>query len=438
MTREIVIMSQSKPRAWRIVLVALFLLLAIIALVGASISTGPSDVTVGDAYSSILRKPFPDHFESKYIFTWNDVPGSDGERLLHYLMDEYGIGGTGGAGISKSGDGRTITIADGKNSATITLDGRDSENAELKIAGGRSVSLKIREKNGEIGIHESTWLADVCVWNLILPRIFLAILAGIALGLAGGIMQWALKNPLASPYTLGISSVAACGASFAVIFGFGHVGGKFGIIGVAFIFTLIATAIILYTSSRGWVTPKRVALIGITIVLIDYSGAMIALFRQFGAAENVKEVTFFLIGNLNLVSWDVLAYMADILVFCVILLLLLLFIPSLFDVADKRIRTSAMVVASLLVATTVCFTGLIGFIGLLAPHICRLAIGDDHRFVIPVSGLVGVILLLGSDLVARTVISPLVMPVGKVTVVMGVPFLVYHLLRKGTRKVGSA
>jgi len=335
-------MSQSKPPTGGIALFVLFLLLTIVALVGVSVTTGPFDL---NAYSVIMHKFFPDHYEP----------------------------------------------------------------------------------NG---------LAEVVVWNLRLPRILLAILAGISLGLAGGI-QWALKNPLASPYTLGISHIVACGTSFTIIFGFGHIGGKFAITGIAFIFALIATAIILYISSHGWATPKRVALMGITIVLIDYSGAMIALFRQFGESENVKEAIFQTVGDLNRASWDVLAHMADILVFCVILLILLIYLAPLFGVADKRIRTSAMVVASPLVATTVCFTGTIGFIGLLAPHICRPVIGDDHRFVILVSGLVGAILLLGSDLVARTVISPVIIPVGWVTAVIGVPFLVYHLLRKGRRAVGS-
>ena len=339
-------MSHSKPPTGRIALFVLFLLLTIVALVGVSVSTGAADLTVGDAYSAILHRFFPDQYES-------------------------------------------------------------------------------------------SWLAEVVVWNLRLPRTILAILAGISLGLAGGIMQWALKNPLASPYTLGISHIVACGTSFTIIFGFGDIGGKFAITGVAFIFTLIATAIILYISSHGWATPKRVALMGITLASIDYSGAMIALFRQFGESENVKEAIFRIVGDLNRVSWDVLAYMADILVFCVILLILLIYLAPLFGVADKRIRTSAMVVASPLVATTVCFTGTIGFIGLLAPHICRPVIGDDHRFVILVSGLVGAILLLGLDLVARTVISPVIIPVGGVTTVIGVPFLVYHLLRKGRRAVGS-
>jgi iron complex transport system permease protein len=334
-------MPQSKPSTRRVVLFVLFLLLTIVALVGVSVSTGPLDLTVGDAYSAILHKFFPDRYEPNC-------------------------------------------------------------------------------------------LVEVVVWNLRLPRILLAILAGISLGTAGAIMQWALKNPLASPYTLGISSMVACGTSFAIIIGFGDIGGKFAIIGVAFIFTLIATAIILYISSRRWATPKRVVLLG--IVMIVLSGAMTAQFCQFGTAENVKEAAFWTVGDLR-ASWDGLAYMVGTIVLCAIFLILLIYMASLFGVADRRIRTSAMVVASLLVAITVCFTGTIGFVGLLAPHICRPVIGDDHRFLILVSGLVGAILLLGSDMVARTVISPVIIPVGGVTAVIGVPFLVYLLLRKGRKAV---
>jgi len=144
----------------RIVLFVLFLLLTIVALVGVSVSTGAADLTVGDAYSAILHRFFPDQYES-------------------------------------------------------------------------------------------SWLAEVVVWNLRLPRILLGILAGIGLGLAGAVMQGILRNPLASPYTLGISHIVACGTSFTIIFGFGDIGGKFAITGVAFIFALIATAIILYSSNRG-------------------------------------------------------------------------------------------------------------------------------------------------------------------------------------------
>lgn len=283
--------------------------------------------------------------------------------------------------------------------------------------------------------YESSWLADVCVWNLRLPRIALAILAGISLGIAGGIMQWALKNPFASPYTLGISSVAACGVVVVTLFGGASIrGGVFVILGAAVISALIATATILYISRRRWATPVRVVLIGIVVVIL--SSPVTTILMYFGDAETAKEVVVWMVGDLDRASWDVLAYMAGTIILCAILLLLPIVLPSLFGADERRTRTYAMVVAGLLVASTVCFTGTIGFIGLLAPHICRLVIGDYHRFVIPVSGLVGAVLLLGSDLVARTVISPVVLPVGVLTTLMGAPLLVYLIVREGKKEVG--
>ena len=429
-------MSKSKSSARRMVFFVLFLLLTIVALVGISATTGAIGVTLDDAYSSILRKTFPDHFESKYIFTWDDLPGSDSDRLRNYLRAEYGIDWAKDAQISKSDDGRTITIADGENSARITLDGMDSGKAWLGIEGGRSENLEVKETNGEIRIHESTWLVDVCIWNLRLPRIFMGILAGICLGLAGATMQWALKSPLASPYTLGISHTVAFGTFVAIIIGGASIrGGAFMILGVAVIFALIATAIILYISRRRWATPERVVLLG--IIMTFFISALTRILQYFGEAEAVKEAVFWMVGDLNRASWPVLAVTAGTIVLCVIPLLLLIFMPSLFGVDERRIRTYAMVVASLLVAITVCFTGTIIFIGLLAPHICRLVIGDDHRFVIPISGLVGAVLLLGSDLVARTVILPLILPVGVLTTLMGAPLVAYLIVREVRRAVGS-
>ena len=418
----------------RVVLFVIVLLLTIVALVGISVASGAADMTVSDSYSSILRKLFPDRFESEYIFIYDDVPGSDSDRLLNYLHAEYGIDWVEYAQISKSDDGRTIDIFNGENSAKITLDEMDSGKAWLKIEGGKSDNLEVKEKNGEMKIHESTWLVDVCVWNLRLPRVLLAILAGISLGASGAIMQWALKNPIASPYTLGISSSAGIGGSLAILAGAGIVGGKYLIMGAAFVSALIATAIILYISRRNWATPVLVVLIGIALVIL--SSPVMTILRYFGEAEAMKEAVFWMVGDLNRASWDVLAYMAGTIVLCVILLLLPIVLPPLFGADGRRTRTYAMVVASLLVAITVCFTGTIGFIGLLTPHICRLVIGDYQRFVIPVSGLVGAVLLLGLDLVAKTVISPVVLPVGVLTLWMGVPLLVYLIVREGIKEMG--
>ncbi|MEA1866155.1 MAG: iron chelate uptake ABC transporter family permease subunit, partial [Euryarchaeota archaeon] len=192
------IREQYKKFVGRKILFIFFFIALIVGITGVSTSLGSADLSVWDAYSSILRKPFPNTFESEYLFTWDDVPGSDNEKLLLYLSEEYGIGWAEGAEISKSDDGMIVTIVNGENSATIRLDEDDATKAELKIAGVKGeTTLEVKERNEDMRIHESTWLADVCVWNLRLPRIFLGIIAGIGLGLAGAVMQAILRNPLA-------------------------------------------------------------------------------------------------------------------------------------------------------------------------------------------------------------------------------------------------
>ena len=432
------IRAQYKKFIGRKIFFIFFFIALIVGISGVSTSLGSADLTVWDAYSSILRKPFPDYFEPKYVFTWNDVPGSDSERLLFYLSDEYGIGWAEDAEISKSDDGRTISIVNGENSATITLDETDSGEAELKIVGGKSVNLEVKEKNGELHIHESSWLADVCVWNLRLPRILLGILAGIGLGLAGAVMQGILRNPLASPYTLGISSGAGFGASLAILAGAGFVGGKYLIIGNAFVFALLVSFIILALSSRKGATPETMILAGIAMMYLF--SAMTTILQYFGEAEAVKEAVFWMVGDLNRASWPVLTLVAGALACCTPLLMMRSWDLNVMGAGDetakslgvnvKRTRIVTMVVSTLLVATIVCFTGTIGFIGLVAPHMTRLAIGGDNRYVLPVSGLLGAVILISADLVARRIIAPVILPVGAVTAFMGAPLFLYLIMRR--------
>ena len=418
-----------------------FFIALIIGISGVSTSLGSADLTVWDAYSSILRKPFPNHFEPKYLFTWDDVPGSDSERLLFYLRDEYGTSWAEGAEISKSDDGRAIQIINGENSARITLNEADSEKAKLKlkIDGEKSEKrLDVKEMNGELHIHKSRWLADVCVWNLRLPRILLGIVAGIGLGIAGAVMQAILRNPLASPYTLGISSGAGFGASLAILAGAGIVGGKYLVIGNAFVFALLCSFIILGLSSRKGATPETMILAGIAMMYLF--GAMTTILQYFGEAEAVKEAVFWMVGDLNKASWPVLTLITGALACCVPLLMMKSWDLNVMGAGDetatslgvnvKRTRIVTMVVATLLVACIVCFTGTIGFIGLVAPHLTRLAIGGDNRYVLPVSGLLGAVLLISADLVARRIIAPVILPVGAVTAFMGAPLFLYMIMKR--------
>ncbi len=415
----------------------------IVGITGVSTSLGSADLSVWDAYSSILRKPFPNTFESEYIFTWDEVPGSANERLKQYLVAEYGIVWVESAEIIKSEDGKISIKGVGENKVEITRDERDTEKMTVKISGDidpdhRVKDFKVKEVNGELHIHASTWLADVCVWNLRLPRIFLGIIAGVGLGIAGCVMQAVLRNPLASPYTLGISSGAGFGASLAILAGAGIVGGKYLIIGNAFIFALLVSFIILGLSSRKGATPETMILAGIAMMYLF--GAMTTILQYFGEAEAVKEAVFWMVGDLNKATWPVLTIVVGALACCTPLLMMRSWDLNVMGAGDetakslgvnvKRTRIVTMLVSTLLVATIVSFTGTIGFIGLVAPHMTRLAIGGDNRYVLPVSGLLGAVLLISADLVARRIIAPIILPVGAVTAFMGAPLFLYLIMRR--------
>jgi len=279
---------------------------------------------------------------------------------------------------------------------------------------------------------------EIVVWQLRLPRIFLGIIAGIGLGLAGAVMQAILRNPLASPYTLGISSGAGFGASLAILAGAGILGGKYLIVGNAFVFALLVSFIILALSSRKGATPETMILAGIAMMYLF--GAMTTILQYFGEAEAVKEAVFWMIGDLNRASWPVVTIILGVLACCAPLLMLKSWDLNVMGAGDetakslgvnvKRIRVITMVLSTLLVATIVCNTGTIGFIGLVAPHMTRLAIGGDNKYVLPVSGLLGAIILISADLVARTIIAPVILPVGAVTAFLGAPLFLYLIMRR--------
>ena len=285
---------------------------------------------------------------------------------------------------------------------------------------------------------EPGWLADVCIWNLRLPRISMGIVAGFGLGVAGCVMQALLKNPLASPYTLGISSGAGFGASLAILTGAGIIGGDYLVIGNAFLFALLCSFIILGLSNRKGATPETMILAGIAMMYLF--SAMTTILQYFGEAEAVKEAIFWAIGDLDRSSWPKVAIITGTLACCFPLLMIKSPDLNLMAAGDetatslgvnvKRTRIILMAVTTLLVACIVCFTGTIGFIGLVAPHLTRIAIGGDNRFVLPVSGLFGALLLISADLVARRVLAPIILPVGAITAFMGAPLFLYMIMKR--------
>jgi iron complex transport system permease protein len=281
-------------------------------------------------------------------------------------------------------------------------------------------------------------LAYNVVWIVRLPRILMGIIAGIGLAIAGTMMQGILRNPLASPFTLGISAGAGFGAALAIVLGAGFFTGDALIIGNAFFFALIPTFIILGLTRYKRATPETMILAGIAILYI-FNAATILL-QYFAEPEAVKAVVFWMIGSLGKASWNDLLPISIVLACSVPLLMWKSWDVNVMGAGDEtakslgvnveRTRIFVLMIATLLTAAIVCFVGTIGFIGLVAPHMCRMVIGGDTRFLIPASGLFGGALLLGADTVARTIIAPVILPVGVITAFMGGPLFLYLIMRR--------
>jgi len=276
------------------------------------------------------------------------------------------------------------------------------------------------------------------IWDYRLPRILMGILAGAALGLAGAMMQGILRNPLASPFTLGIASAASFGASLAIVLGAGVVAGGSLIVGNAFLFTLIAAAAVYGLAQVRGITSETMIMAGIAIMYLF--SAMTSFLQYIGDSEDVYAVVFWMFGSLGRSTWETVMTVAILV--GVLLPISLLSARSLNTLAAgdeaatslgvpvEKIRIGGMAGASLLTAGVICFTGTIGFVGLVAPHISRMVLGGDHRFLLPGTAVVGALILLGADSIGRTIMAPQILPVGIMTAFLGVPFFIFLFLTR--------
>ncbi|MBN1129871.1 MAG: iron ABC transporter permease [Chitinispirillaceae bacterium] len=271
-----------------------------------------------------------------------------------------------------------------------------------------------------------------------LPRIVLGLLGGFGLAISGMQMQVILRNPLASPFTLGVASGAALGAGLAIIAGMALVGGKYFLIANAFLFSLIPCAVVYLLSRSRPSGYGMLILAGIAMNFIFDSVSM--LLSYFSDSEELKSLSLWLMGNLGRATWEDIGPLAIVL--CIATPLLFMQNQKLnvlsggdesargLGVNVERTRIVVLTLTSLVSASIICFTGIIGFVGLVSPHIVRMLIGNDARYLMPASGLFGAAFLVGADIISLRILEPAVLPVGIITSFVGGPMLLYLIMRK--------
>lgn len=294
---------------------------------------------------------------------------------------------------------------------------------------------------------EPSAMADryrVIVFQIRLPRISLSVLVGASLALVGAVFQTIFRNPLADPHILGISSGAAFGASLAILWGITAEGLAIGAVGAfAFVFALLAVFFVYQLAGRGRGLGATLAMLLAGTAMSTFLSAMIALMMLFHE-EALAKVYLWTLGSFNAASYAKVLWMA------------LLFVPALITLMahakelnlllageeaalsmgleTHRVRRRLIWVASLLIAAAVSVSGIIGFVGLIVPHVFRLLGFGDLRKLLPLAALGGACFMVFCDTVARTALAPLEVPVGIITAVFGVPYFLGLLWWKRQRE----
>lgn len=290
------------------------------------------------------------------------------------------------------------------------------------------------------GLIEQTWSQghEAIVWEIRFPRALLAMMVGAGLALVGASLQAVTRNPLADPHLLGISSGGAFGAILALL----HTGLFLGLLTVpllAFLGALGATAIVLSVSRfADAMSADRLVLAGVAVSFIIMAGANVLIFLGDPKATHV--VVFWMLGGLGLAQWGQLIFPFVVLAICAAWLMIRSGELNAMTVGDEtastlgipvaRFRLAVFVAGALITGVMVAFSGIIGFVGLMVPHVARMLVGGDYRRVLPASALIGAIFLLWADIAARTVMAPEDVPIGIVTGLVGGVFFVWLLGRR--------
>jgi iron complex transport system permease protein len=273
----------------------------------------------------------------------------------------------------------------------------------------------------------------IIYWQIRIPRLILATFTGIALSTTGAAFQSIFRNPMADPFVLGISSGASLGAAIAIIMGLD--GSLLGISGMAFIFSLLTLFLVFFVASgSGHMRSQVLLLSGIALSLM--SAAIVSLLLVLNR-EKIEHIIFWTMGGLNTANWHQLTGVIPVVIAGTFVLFYYARHLNLMSMGNEtaqslgvntqRTTLIILITSSLMVSVIVANTGVIGFAGLIIPHIIRLITGPDNRLVIPLSVVAGAVFLMISDTIARVVIAPSELPVGSITALFGVPYFLFLL-----------
>lgn len=294
---------------------------------------------------------------------------------------------------------------------------------------------------------------DTIIMEERFPRTLLCLLSGISLATAGTVMQGLLRNPLVSPFTLGVSTAASFGAALTLVFGSSLLGSSFYttvgawgisfsmenllIVATSFVFGLLSIVLVLKVASKD-ASRSTLVLSGVVISYLFSAG--ISFTRYVSDDEALRELSNWLMGGMWNATWSAVFVLIPIVAVCTIYLERLSLDINSLSAGDEiarnvgvdvgKLRRNGLVACTLVTSASVGFTGVIGFVGLMAPHMCRMAIGNDARYVLPASALMGSAILLVSDTFARTVLRPEQIPVGIILYLIGGMFFIWMVTRR--------
>lgn len=283
---------------------------------------------------------------------------------------------------------------------------------------------------------------DAIVWTIRLPVALMALVVGAALGLSGAIMQTILNNPLASSYTLGVSAGAGFGAALAIVVGARlPVPDAFTVPVSAFLFSGIACAgVYLIGRARG-ATSEILVLAGIAMLFLFQ--ALLSLLQFLASPEALQQIVFWLFGSLQKATWSKLAIVGSVVIGAAGLLARDVWRLTALRLGDERARglgvrvqatrLRSFAIISALTGAAVAFVGTIGFVGLVAPHVARIFVGEDQRALLPASAVFGALILSAASIASKTISPGAIFPIGIVTALLGVPFFVWLILANRRR-----